>query len=79
MIVSMHNHDYGGKLNREVTGLSKTHTSGPAYLSISPINFNKDVKSEIASLHSFMSDPQDKLLGGFFFGEGMKLLRITYQ
>jgi hypothetical protein len=28
MVVSMHNHDYGDKLIREVTGLSKTHTSG---------------------------------------------------
>jgi hypothetical protein len=26
-------------------------------------------KNEIASLHSFTSDPQDKLLGVFFFGE----------
>jgi len=32
----MHNYDYGGKLIREVTGLSKTHSSGPTYLSISP-------------------------------------------
>jgi hypothetical protein len=30
------NGQHGGKLNREVAGLSKTHTSGPAYLSISP-------------------------------------------
>jgi len=36
MIVSMHNHDYGDKLIKEVTGLSKTHTSGTAYSSISP-------------------------------------------
>jgi hypothetical protein len=37
MVVSMHNHNFGGKLIREVTVLSKTNTSGLAYLSISPV------------------------------------------